>query len=396
MKSTATAIVETLKAAGHRAYFVGGCVRDLLLKKEPKDIDIATSARPEEIEALFAETYAIGKAFGVITVRENGHMFEVATFRSDSAMSDGRRPNAVIFTHEADDALRRDFTVNGLFYDPSSDTIEDFVGGRSDLNAKIIRFIGDPATRILEDHLRILRAVRFRAALDFEYHVDTREALKKYATLVEKVSMERVRDELQKMFSHARADQALYDLTQFGLVDAILPELKPVNDDLLNSFRDEKATADLRWATLFAHLKDPFDAPTLMRRLRMPGAQATLIQWMLRHDVLETELPRWSLGARRRLMLNPHFPLLWEWWRIRGQNPETLLDLQKDYEALREHFEEVPKPLLTGQEIIALSGKKAGPEIGQLQNELLLMQLEHRIQNRVEAEEWVRHASNRH
>ncbi len=390
MKSTAIAIVESLKQAGHRAYFVGGCVRDLILKKDPKDYDIATSARPDEIEALFTETYAVGKAFGVITVKENNHHFEVATFRSDSTNSDGRRPDAVIFSHESDDALRRDFTINGLFYDPTTETIEDFVGGRSDLNAKIIRFIGDPKTRILEDHLRLLRAVRFRATLDFDYHIDTRTALEAHAELVANVSMERVRDELNKMLADPSAGTALHDLHALGFFKYLLPELREPELDFWRAIEDEKATADLRWAILFKELKDPFDAPAILRRFRMPGAQASLIEWILRHDILETELQTWTLGAQRRLFLHPNFPLLWEWWRMRCGNPEKLKEIQVEWTAIRDHFEEVPKPLLTGTEIIAITGQKAGPEIGRMQNELLHLQLEHRIKTRSEAETWVR------
>lgn len=223
---SAIEIVTTLQKAGHKAYFAGGCVRDMILKVEPKDYDIATSARPEEIEALFEKTIPVGKSFGVIFTHLNGHNFEIATFRSDSGYSDGRRPDAVIFTHAEEDAKRRDFTINGLFYDPIADEIHDFVGGRNDIENKLIRFIGTPHERILEDHLRIIRAIRFKNTLGFGYHPDTYHAIKKHAQLADKVSWERVRDELNKIISCGQAAVAFEDFQDTGVLPYILPELE--------------------------------------------------------------------------------------------------------------------------------------------------------------------------
>ena len=161
MESAARGMVERLRAAGHIAYFAGGCVRDLLLGKIPKDFDIATSARPEEVQKTFARTYAVGAHFGVVVVLEAGFQVEVATYRSDGAYLDGRRPTSVHFSSPEEDACRRDFTINGMFYDPPNESVIDFVGGREDLAARRIRAIGEPAERFAEDRLRLLRAIRF-------------------------------------------------------------------------------------------------------------------------------------------------------------------------------------------------------------------------------------------
>jgi len=176
MHKTANNIVGTLQDAGFEAYLVGGCVRDLLLKKEPKDYDIATSAKPEEIEKLFKRTWPIGKAFGVILLEQDGHHFEIATFRTEGDYQDGRRPEKVEFSTAEQDALRRDFTINGIFYNPVNDEHHDYVGGRKDLKEGFLRFIGDPDERVNEDFLRLLRAVRFKHRFSLKYEHDTGKA----------------------------------------------------------------------------------------------------------------------------------------------------------------------------------------------------------------------------
>src|SRR6185295_12914972 len=181
MEVTACRLVARLREAGHVAYFAGGCVRDLVRGDTPKDFDVATSARPEEVQKIFSRTYAVGAHFGVIVVLENGFQYEVATFRSDGAYLDGRRPVAVHFSSAEEDARRRDFTINGMFFDPAADEVIDFVGGREDLDAKIIRAIGDPGARFAEDRLRMLRAVRFATVLGFAIEPATWNALRECA-----------------------------------------------------------------------------------------------------------------------------------------------------------------------------------------------------------------------
>jgi poly(A) polymerase len=200
-RSTAVEIARRLQRAGFAAFWVGGCVRDFLLGREPQDFDIATDARPEQVEKLFRKTIPVGKKFGVMIVVEGGQHFQVATFRAEADYQDGRRPKKVVFASAEADAQRRDFTVNGLFFDPLTEKIHDWVGGEKDLRAKIIRTIGAPEERFAEDHLRLLRAVRFAAQLDFEIEPQTFAAIKSLAPKIKLISAERVRDELIKLFA---------------------------------------------------------------------------------------------------------------------------------------------------------------------------------------------------
>jgi len=215
-RETASKIAERLQAAGFAAFWVGGCVRDFLLGREPQDFDIATDAKPEQVEKLFRKTIPVGKKFGVIIVVEGGQQFQVATFRAEADYQDGRRPEKVIFANAGADASRRDFTVNGLFYDPLTQKIHDWVGGEKDLRAKIIRTIGAPAERFGEDHLRMLRAVRFAAQLNFEIEPETFAAIKSLAPKIKLISAERVRDELIKMFAPQLDLGARPSRAQFG------------------------------------------------------------------------------------------------------------------------------------------------------------------------------------
>src|SRR5476651_475925 len=206
-KIVAQEIIKRLQHAGFAAFWVGGCVRDFLLGREPQDFDIATDARPEQVEKLFHKTIPVGRKFGVMIVVEGGHQFQVATFRSEADYQDGRRPEKIIFANAEADASRRDFTVNGLFYDPLTKKIHDWVGGEKDLRAKIIRTIGKPEERFGEDHLRLLRAVRFAAQLDFEIEPKTFAAVKKLAPKIKLISAERIRDELLKLFAAPQMEQ---------------------------------------------------------------------------------------------------------------------------------------------------------------------------------------------
>jgi poly(A) polymerase len=200
-KTIAQEIVATLQHAGFAAFWVGGCVRDFLLGREPQDFDIATDAKPEQVEKLFSKTIPVGRKFGVVIVVEGGQQFQVATFRAEADYQDGRRPEKVVFANAEADASRRDFTVNGLFYDPLTQKIHDWVGGEKDLRAKIIRTIGAPAERFGEDHLRLLRAVRFAARLGFEIEPKTFAAIQALAPKIKIISAERVREELIKLFA---------------------------------------------------------------------------------------------------------------------------------------------------------------------------------------------------
>lgn len=430
MQKTAVAIVKTLTQAGHKAYFAGGCVRDMLLGKEPKDYDIATSALPEQIEALFAETYPVGKSFGVIHVNEEGHTFEVATFRSDSGYSDGRRPDAVIFTHAEDDAQRRDFTINGLFYDPLTEEVLDFVGGQDDLKNKLIRFIRDPHERILEDHLRILRAIRFKNTLGFGYHPDTYAALKKHAALADKVSWERVRDELNKIIMARSAPTAFEDMQDTGVLPYVLPELEAckgvaqppeyhhegdVWTHLMQSLSalPPDATLNQHWAVILHDIGKPetfkiaerirFDhhsevsaelGQKILSRLHFSRKDIDEITWAVRHHFMMKDLLEMPLGKQRQWFLDPRFPTLMRLFYAdaMGTTPPNLHlfnQVQATYEDCLRRFPELPKPLLSGEEVMQALQLKASPRVGEILQEILEKQLAHELSTREEALEWL-------
>src|SRR5882724_8040101 len=226
MEKTAREIATRLRESGHIAYFAGGCVRDIVRGQTPKDFDIATDAKPETVQQIFSRTYAVGAHFGVIIVLENGFQFEVATFRSDEAYIDGRHPSAVHFSSPEEDAQRRDFTINGMFYDPVAEKVIDFVGGHADIDAKLVRAIRDPAQRFAEDRLRMLRAVRFAMALDYEIDKTTWDALVINAPSINQISAERIRDELVRIFLSPNRVRGWDLLDSSGLMRAILPELE--------------------------------------------------------------------------------------------------------------------------------------------------------------------------
>jgi poly(A) polymerase len=226
LRDLATAIVQTLRRRGFQAYLVGGCVRDLLLGREPKDYDVATSATPDQVMSIFPETYAVGAQFGVVLVPAPKGDVEVATFRSDIGYSDGRHPDEVRFSADPrEDVARRDFTINGMLLDPVNNEVLDFVGGRRDLEAKIIRTIGDPKQRFAEDKLRMLRAVRFAARFGYTIDLATFGAIEELADEIQVVSRERVRDELTRMLTEGHARRAFLLLDESGLLPEVLPEI---------------------------------------------------------------------------------------------------------------------------------------------------------------------------
>src|SRR5258708_6167669 len=223
MRTVAIDIVRRLKASGYEAYFVGGCVRDELLGREPQDFDIATSARPDQVEAIFQRTVPVGRKFGVVLVLQEGMPFQVATFRAEGDYHDGRHPSLVTFCDAMADARRRDFTVNGLFFDPVENRLHDWVGGELDLRSRTIRTIGNAGERFAEDHLRLLRAARFAAQLGFAIESQTLSALQEKAGRILEVSAERIREELLKLFRAPHAARGLHLLRECGLLSHILP-----------------------------------------------------------------------------------------------------------------------------------------------------------------------------
>ena len=225
VKPGALRILRTLNDRGYRAYLDGGCVRDLLMGREPRDWDVATDAGPEAVRRLFDRTVAVGARFGIITVLLDDGSYEVARFRRDGEYGDGRRPREVEFADAEADAQRRDFTINGMFYDPASSRVIDYVGGHEDIAKRLIRAIGNPEQRFSEDYLRMLRAVRFAARLDFAIEPATLAAIRAGAERIGEVSAERIRDELNMILTEGGAAAGAQLLMDLGLMPAILPEV---------------------------------------------------------------------------------------------------------------------------------------------------------------------------
>ena len=283
-RDRAIQIVKQLQAAGHSALWAGGCVRDALLKKEPKDYDVATSATPDQVQHLFGHksTLAIGKSFGVITVLgpKSAGPIEVATFRRDGGYSDGRRPDSVEFTDAREDALRRDFTVNGMFFDPIEEQVIDYVGGKDDLIAKQIRAIGDPDARIEEDKLRMLRAVRFATTYDFAIEENTLKAIQKQASQISAVSPERIGVELRKMLGHANKTSAFLLLVETNL----WPEISPATDLSINDCASvlSRLQSD-SFATTVAAIfhSQPVDLDALQQAWRLTNQERDQLQWLI-------------------------------------------------------------------------------------------------------------------
>ncbi len=441
MESTAIKIVKTFWEAGFEAYFAGGSVRDLLMGHEPKDYDIATSATPDEIEKIVDEmhleskTIPIGKQFGVILGIVHGHEFEIATFRSDSSSSDGRRPDAVMFTSAKEDALRRDFTINGLFYDPLKKEVLDFVEGQKDIQKKLMRFIGEPHERIKEDHLRLLRAIRFRNKFGFKYHPTTEKAVQDLAHLVKDVSKERIADELNKMMLHPSRARAMRELIELGLMEELVPELlqgegveQPIQyhqegdvlDHLLKALHDlpdEWASIELCWAVFLHDIGKPatfelapdrirFDghaemsaqiAKKILKRLKFPKAMITKIAWLIDHHMTIALIPKMKRVHRVNLFLHPWFEDLMRlhWCDEHGSIPIDLSlyeEIMKDYEAFKNEklLEDHYSPKLNGKEIMELTGLKPGPKIQKVLNALREAQIEGEVATKEDAEGFVR------
>jgi poly(A) polymerase len=429
MEKNARRIVDTLRTAGHEAYFAGGCVRDLLLGTQPQDYDIATSARPEEVERLFRRTVAVGAQFGVIVVVEDGQEFEVATFRADGDYLDGRRPESVTFSTAEGDALRRDFTINGLFFDPAEDRVLDFVGGRSDLEAGFIRAIGDPAQRFEEDKLRVLRGVRFAARFNFEIDPATWEAICAGAPRIHVVSAERIRDELVKILTHPSRLRGFDLLDQSGLLRELLPEVETlkgceqppefhpegdvfVHTRIMLEMLPPNASLPLVLGVLFHDLGKP---PTfqrdetgrirfngheyvsaditqqIMTRLRFSNAEIAATDALVRNHMAFKDVQNMRVAKLKRFLARETIDDELELHRVDCGSSHGLLDNYDFLLAKREEFASeplIPPPLLTGHDLIAL-GWKPGPQFKQTLDTAQTLQLEGALRSRDEALAWL-------
>jgi poly(A) polymerase len=431
LSETAAEIVRRLQASGHSAYWVGGCVRDYLLGREPEDYDIATSAVPKQTETLFRRTIPVGRKFGVLLVREGEHEFQVATFRAEADYQDGRHPQQVTFANAQADASRRDFTVNGLFYDPMAKQLHDWVGGEADLRAKILRTIGDPGERFAEDHLRLLRAVRFAAQLNFEIEAETFAALKACAPKIQTISAERIREELMKLFRPPHAARGLDLLRDSGLLEQVLPEIAAMShcDQSPNYHPEgtvynhvrlmlEHLTADadalLPWAALLHDVAKPVtaskDADTgsihfyghekvgavmsaaMLQRLKFPRKQTEELTSVVLHHMQFKDVKQMRKATLRRMLLRETFPLELELHRLDCLGSHRMLD---HYEFMRDQARELEQqpqirpPLLTGQDLMML-GVKPGSRMGELLAELREKQLQDELKTSEEARTWIK------
>lgn len=376
----ALAVVGRLRQAGHEAYWAGGCVRDELLGRTPADYDVATAARPDEVRALFGRrrTLAVGAAFGVITVlgpRAAGQV-EVATFRADAPSTDGRHPDGVTFCSAREDARRRDFTINGLFLDPLGGAVHDFVGGRADLAAGIVRAIGMPAQRFAEDHLRMLRAIRFTAFFGFVLDTATREAIERMPHLVATVSPERIAAELRAMMGRPGRRHALDLLEATGLAREVLVDLAPARvadrDRWSESARicdalDEPDLA-LALAALGEHVPDAI--PRIAARLRLSNHEARTAAWLTEAVAALGGLDVAALAALPRSRLQPWLAhqataALADLLRARaaGGRGDAAAAAWFSAEAAEPRERRDPPPLLTGADLLA-AGVAQGPALG--------------------------------
>lgn len=306
-------VVTKLRAAGFEALWAGGCVRDELLGLVPKDYDVATNALPEQVRELFGHrrTLPIGASFGVVTVlgpRAAGQI-EVATFRTDAAYSDGRHPDSVAFTDAQHDAQRRDFTINGLFYDPLAKRVVDYVGGQIDLQQRIVRAIGDPHARLHEDRLRMLRAVRFAAAFGYEIEPATRHAIQAMAAEVLSVSAERIGTEVRRMLLDAHRDVALQLLAATGLLSHVAPEVAQLSkhqfDDTLRLLRGlHEPTLPSALAALLFHVPTADAAGVVGRRLRFTNKEIERTAWILSHRAIVASAPQVSWPCLQRVLVH--------------------------------------------------------------------------------------------
>jgi len=430
-KSAATDIARRLQEAGHTAYFAGGCVRDELLGLDPHDYDIATSAKPTEVQQLFPHTQAVGAHFGVILVMEHGRAFEVATFRSDHEYIDGRRPEMVTFSTPEEDAARRDFTINGMFHDPVADKFIDFVGGQVDLKSKTLRAIGDPVARFREDKLRLLRAIRFAARFGYEIDPATWDAIKVHAADIHAVSAERIREELVKIFAHANRVRGFDLLDQSGLLKEILPEIEalkgceqpaqfhPEGDVFVHTramleLLPPDAPVAVALSVLFHDIGKP---PTfryhkdedrirfsghdrvgaemtgrVMERLRFSRADIDRTVEAVRQHMVFKDVQNMRTAKLKRFMARDGFDEELELHRVDCLSSHGALD---NYNFLKTKAEEfaneplIPPPLVTGHDLMAL-GWKPGPHFGPILEAVQTAQLEGTLSTTEEAINWVK------
>ena len=373
-KSVALGVVRKLLSAGYEAYFAGGCVRDMLLGRRPGDYDIATDASPGQIKSLFRRVLMVGARFGVAVVLKGDQQVEVATFRSDVSYSDGRRPDSVRFSSPAEDALRRDFTINGMFYDPLSDEVIDYVGGRDDLAAGIVRTIGVPAERFAEDYLRMLRGPRFAIRLGFDLDGATAREIARKSANITSISGERIFDELSKMLSGPAPAMALEMLDELGLASEILPELFDVEAPGLW----ERAVGRVQQGGKYRQkylaltcLLAELGVGAIRKIVRRWGGSNELreaVSWVSTHLDKFSDASEMSLADFKRLIANDNFGLLRRLWQIHERMLTGKITAGRSISRRINGIDPAsidPPALVTGEDLKAL-GLAESPALGRI------------------------------
>jgi len=398
-RETAIKIIKRLRKADYQALLAGGCVRDMLLKRQAKDYDVATDAKHDEVVKLFGRTLKVGAKFGVVMVIINGVQTEVATFRTESGYTDGRHPGRVVFSSPQKDASRRDFTINGMFYDPIGRKVIDYVGGQGDLRKGVIRTIGDAQKRFGEDYLRLLRAVRFSTQLGFAIEPQTWSAVCSKARNITKISAERIAMELEMILTHPSRRDGASMLLDSGLTEAIFPGigLKEAHFGLeVLGYLRKKVDFPLALASFFAAC-DSKSAIAQGRRLKPSRAHNRHLRFLLdrRAELLEAQM---GLAQLKLLLAQPYFSDLYELQRAiqksRGESIGPLLAIKKRARALKGR-KLSPRPLLDGHELIRL-GVQPGPMVGLVAEEMYIAQLAEEINTPNQARRWVVQWLRRH
>ncbi len=426
-KEKAIGIVKRLREHGYESYLAGGCVRDLLLNKEPQDYDIATNAKPADIEHIFPHVVPVGAQFGVMLVIIENEPFEVATFRFDGQYLDGRRPSHVRYGTLQEDILRRDFTINGMIYDPIEDRIIDLVDGRKDLERRCVRAIGDPYRRFEEDRLRMIRAIRFAAGLNFTIDSKTFEAIKSFALTVTRISWERIGDELTRILMEGGARRGFELLDQTDLLEPLLPEIvamkgtdqspdyHPEGDvfthTLLTLSHLQSASETLAYGCLLHDIAKPVCirreadritfyghtdrgaeiAENILKRLKRPRATWERVAYLVRNHLRHTQAPKMRLSTLKRFLREDGIDELLELARIDALSSSG--DLQY-YRFCKERLAELqveeirPEPLLRGRDLIQM-GFTPGPLFTEILRQVEDAQLGGELSSHEDAVEWV-------
>jgi len=398
-RQAAIKIIKKLNRSGFEALLAGGCVRDMLLKRPAKDYDVATNAEPADVIRIFKRTLKVGAKFGVVIVLIDRTQVEVATFRTESGYTDGRHPANVKFATAAEDASRRDFTINGMFYDPLKKKVIDYVNGRADLKKQLIRTIGRPAERFGEDYLRMLRAVRFSTQLGFRIEPKTFSAIKKNAKNIHSISGERIAMELEAVLVNSNRSAGASMLAKSGLAKVIFPGITPQQVNLATNVLAQlrkKTDFPLALGGLFADCKTEF-ALERCGILKLSRNQTKHIKFLLtnRGRLLNDKMP---LAQLKLIASEPYFEDLYEFQKAiqkaGSKSIGPLIKLRKRIKALGD-MELRPKPLLDGHELIHL-GAVPGPALGQLAQEMYIAQLEGQLTTKQQAKQWVKKWLQKH